>query len=275
MVSGRFNCFKLLAMQFFKLFFLGFGMFWKGLAFLFRNRLAWFFLFPLIVNVLLWWLGLRSGAQLTQIITDSVSPYLPDVGHFPMWAQTIMTVLKWVAWLVVRIAVFMFVVYVGGFFVLVVLSPVFSWLASITYRIDTGEKADGGLREFVSDIGRGIRVSMRNLVKETLLNLLIFFATFIPIVGFATPMAFFVNSSYFFGASFVDYGLEQHRIGYLKSLWFVRTHKGLAMGCGIMYALALMIPYVGLFLGGFVAVASVVGATLAVNKMVYIPKSIR
>ncbi|MFT3739701.1 MAG: EI24 domain-containing protein [Breznakibacter sp.] len=260
-------------MQFLKLFFLGFGMFWKGLSFIFRHRLAWFFFFPLLINLLLWWLGLRSGTQLAQMLTDWLSPFLPDAGHLPIWVQSVVTALKWIAWIVVRIAVFMVVVYVGGFFIMVVLSPVLSWLASVTYRIHTGEDVSGGFWDFLSDIWRGVMVSVRNLVKETLLNLLIFVATFVPVVGFATPMAFFVNSAYFFGASFVDYGVEQHRIGYVKSLLFVSIHKGLALGCGIMYALVLMIPYVGIFLGGFVAMVSVVGATLAVNRMIYIPKT--
>jgi CysZ protein len=254
-------------MQLFVQYFLGIRMFWKGLAFVFKHQLAWFFIFPLMFNVLLWWIGFESSTQVVGWMTHTVQSYFTFVDQWPQWIQVAFGIFRWLLVALLWLVLFLIVVYVGGFVVLMALSPFLSWMAAKTMCIQTGVDEPFQWLSFLSDIWRGIRISLRNLFFELFLNVLFLMAMFIPIAGLLSPLAIFVNSSYFYGFSFLDYGLEQHKIGFKQAIVFVQFNRGLALGIGTLFSFCMAIPYIGVFLSGFVAVVSVVGATLAVNEV--------
>lgn len=111
---------------------------------------------------------------------------------------------------------------------------------------------------FMQQLLRGIRINGRNLIMELLITIPILLLKFIPIVNIFSTLLLFMVQAYYAGFGNMDYTLERH-FQYKDSLQFVRKHRGLAIGNGIVFILFLLIPIIGVIL---VLPLSVTAATL-------------
>ena len=111
---------------------------------------------------------------------------------------------------------------------------------------------------------RGIRISLRNLLRELVLSIPILLFGLIPVVGFFSVVMLFLMQAYFAGFGNMDYTLERH-FSYQKSIFFVKKNKGIAMGNGIVFMLFLLIPFLGVIL---VHPLSVTAATIVTVKSI-------
>ena len=111
---------------------------------------------------------------------------------------------------------------------------------------------------------RGIRISLRNLLRELVLSIPILLFGLIPVVGFFSVVMLFLMQAYFAGFGNMDYTLERH-FSYQKSVFLVKKNKGLAMGNGIVFMLFLLIPFLGVIL---VHPLSVTAATIVTVKSI-------
>ncbi len=111
---------------------------------------------------------------------------------------------------------------------------------------------------------RGIRISLRNLLRELVLSIPILLFGLIPVVGFFSVVMLFLMQAYFAGFGNMDYTLERH-FSYQKSVFFLKKNKGIAMGNGIVFMLFLLIPFLGVIL---VHPLSVTAATIVTVKSI-------
>lgn len=100
---------------------------------------------------------------------------------------------------------------------------------------------------FMQQLSRGIRINGRNLLMELLLTIPILLLKFIPVVNIFSTILLFMVQAYYAGFGNMDYTLERH-YQYKESLQFVRKHRGLAIGNGIIFILFLLIPVIGVIL---------------------------
>lgn len=100
---------------------------------------------------------------------------------------------------------------------------------------------------FKALLWRGIRINMRNLAMELLLTIPIFLLGFIPVIGVVSPVLLFFMQAYYAGFGNMDYTLERH-LEYNNSIRFVKAHRGIAMGNGIVFMAMLFIPVIGIIL---------------------------
>lgn len=100
---------------------------------------------------------------------------------------------------------------------------------------------------FQEQLVRGVRINVRNLTKELLLTIPILLLSLIPIIGIFSTVILFLMQAYYAGFGNMDYTLERH-FKYKESIEFVKKHKGLAIGNGIVFILFLLIPIVGVIL---------------------------
>ena len=83
---------------------------------------------------------------------------------------------------------------------------------------------------------RGIRINIRNLIKELLFTIPILFLKLIPIVNLFSTALLFLVQAYYAGFGNMDYTLERH-YNYRQSVDFVNRNKGFAVGNGIVFIL--------------------------------------
>ncbi len=261
----------------FKNFGTGFRAYGKAIELLFTKQLWWFLLFPVALNIIflvLGWLGIGSLSDyfeglikgLLTIDNDSftgaeyvapVSDYLSSAAGFVIWG-------------LLKFVLFFVFAYFGGYIIIICLSPVFAVLSEKTEEMLTGNTYKFNGDQMMRDVVRGVLIAFRNLFIELFYMIIIFvLGFFIPFLGgiIGSILLFFI-SSYFYGFSFIDYTNERRRLTMKQSVKFIRANKGMAIANGMVFSFFLLIPMCGVTLSGFVAIISVVAATVATHKVV-------
>jgi len=127
------------------------------------------------------------------------------------------------------------------YIVMILVSPFMSILSEKVEAKLTGKanhaKFSGS--EAIKDIIRGIRLSLRNIIRELFYTGILFILGFIPIVGWLSPIFIFIVQSFYAGFGNADYTLERH-FKVSQSVRFARQHKGLMIGNGTVFMLLLM-----------------------------------
>lgn len=248
-------------------FFSGLGAYSRAWKILSGRGFRWFLFFPLGILLLLF----IGGNSLVSYAGNSMGVWVEDlvrnrVADVPalQWMGMLSGIL--IRLLLRTVYFFLFAAF-GGYIVLVVMSPVYSWLSGCTEAYLGGKTYPFRWRQFFWEIFRGIGIALRNLVFQLLFSLLFFLCSFIPVVGWLAPPALFFLSAYFYGFSFVDYALERKRFNIRQSVNYVRKNKGWVTGIGTVFALVLMIPWIGGTLACFVSLLSVIAATVGVDSM--------
>ncbi len=97
---------------------------------------------------------------------------------------------------------------------------------------------------FVEQLVRGIRINIRNLLCELSLIIPLLLLSIIPVIGMVFTLLIFLVQAYYVGFSNMDFTMERH-FTYKESIQFVRQHRGIAIGNGLVFMLLLFIPVVG------------------------------
>ena len=97
---------------------------------------------------------------------------------------------------------------------------------------------------FSEQLIRGIRINVRNLLKELLFMIPLLILSFIPLVGIVATVLIFLIQAYYAGFGNMDYTMERH-FKYKESILFVKKNRGVAIGNGIVFVAMLFIPIIG------------------------------
>ncbi|HMO39537.1 MAG TPA: EI24 domain-containing protein [Saprospiraceae bacterium] len=125
--------------------------------------------------------------------------------------------------------------------VLALSSPIMSPLSEKVERALT--QASGPVKfsiaRFFRDLLRGIRISIRLIVRELFFTIIVLILGLFPLFApFAAGILFFIQS-YYGGAGNIDFALERH-FGVRDSVRFVHRNRALALGNGVVYILLLL-----------------------------------
>ncbi|MCB0707151.1 MAG: EI24 domain-containing protein [Saprospiraceae bacterium] len=136
------------------------------------------------------------------------------------------------------------------------MSPLSEKVETHISGIPTGKGLN--VAQFTSDLVRGIQIGIRNILRELLYTLILLLVGLIGIVAPITTLGIFLVQSYYAGFGNMDYTLERHYR--LKgSVQFIRRHKGLAMGNGVVF-MGLLLTGIGFLIA---PPLSTVAATIA------------
>jgi CysZ protein len=100
---------------------------------------------------------------------------------------------------------------------------------------------------FQEQLWRGIRINFRNLGKELIITVPLLLLKFIPGVNIFSIILLVMVQAYYAGFGNMDYTLERH-FKYRESVQFIRRHRGIAIGNGLVFILFLIIPVIGIIL---------------------------
>ena len=242
-----------------------------ALRFIFEHKLAWFFLVPIALNILLFIGGFAFVSELSNIIQSKILDFSHlENAHF--WGAEVLTwILAASIWLATKLLFFFLFAYAGGYIVLIFMSPILAYLSEKTERILTGHTYPFDIQQLMRDVVRGILIALRNLFLELLIILAVFIVSLFPLIGWLisiiSPIFLVVVAAYFYGFSFTDYVNERQKLSVKESVSFMKHNKGTITGNGLPFAIILLIPIVGLLLSGFMAIIAVVASVISVKDL--------
>ncbi|HMN89588.1 MAG TPA: EI24 domain-containing protein [Saprospiraceae bacterium] len=120
-------------------------------------------------------------------------------------------------------------------------SPIMSPLSEKVEKALTGSpgRVSTSFSGVISDLIRGIRISIRLIIKELFFTiLLLLLGVVVPFLSPFIAAAIFIVQCYYGGAGNIDFALERH-FRVRESVQFVRRHRALAIGNGVAYILLL------------------------------------
>jgi CysZ protein len=240
---------------------LGLKTFGQATGFIFRNNLAWTFLIPVALNILLF---IGGQALIIDLMTYIKGIFLDwiNLDKNAFWGGIIGTLLS----ILTEILFFFVFAYIAGYIIIILMSPLLAYLSEKTEQILTGKKYNTSFSQLMKDVSRGIAIALRNLFLELFFMVIIFFVNFIPLIGWIGTIILFLISSYFYGFSFIDYINERQKMNIKDSVSVVRKYKWIAISNGAVFSIFLLIPFCGAFVSVFVAIVSVVAAAIAMHK---------
>ncbi len=150
------------------------------------------------------------------------------------------------------------------FLFLIIGSPLFAYLSEKTEAIMEGTDFPFSVAQLLKDIVRGIQLAGRNSLWQTIYSISIIIFSLIPVIGWLTPVMAIIIDCYYYGFSMLDYSMERKRKSVAESIFFIGSHKGLAIGNGIVFYLMHFLPVIGWILAPSY---SVVAATLSVYPL--------
>ena len=206
------------------------------------------YFFSRSMNEAIQWLTLETGLQSwVNRLQDSWIGFLFTLGGVMLW-------------LILMLLYFSLFKYIW----LIVGSPVFSYLSEKTASVIEGKSYSFSLKKFIADLWRGILMAIRNAFWQFIYIITILFVSLFPVIGWITPLLAIFVECYYYGFSMLDYSCERKEMNQSKSIDFISTHKGLAIGNGIVFYLMHLIPVIGWV---FAPAYAVIAATISMHEV--------
>ncbi|TSA57190.1 MAG: hypothetical protein D4R41_06795 [Sediminibacterium sp.] len=199
------------------------------------------------------WLSLKTGLKTwLDKINSSFLGFLFTIGSLLLW-----------------LILLLFYFSLFKYLFLIVGSPLFAYLSEKTESIIEGKDLPFNTAQFFKDIVRGIKLSVRNSLWQTVYTISILVLSLIPILGWLTPAIAVIIECYYYGFSMLDYSMERHKKSPAESIYYIGSHKGLAIGNGLVFYIMHLLPIIGWVLAPAYAV---VAATLSMYPLKQIEK---
>ncbi|RZS99167.1 EI24 domain-containing protein [Aquimarina brevivitae] len=215
---------------------------------------AYFGAFGLLSKLKLWkyfgipiLISLLTGIfffSMAYVFSDNLGAYIAKIWMWDWGSETFLVISNWIAGL--------FIIAIGlVLYKHIVLALSAPFMSPVSEKVEAhilGTKAPKSEHSsFGKLLIRGIRINGRNLLKELLFVIPLIFLSFIPVIGIVATILIFVIQAYYVGFGNMDYTMERF-FKYKESVQFVRKHKGVAIGNGIIFILMLFIPVLGLII---------------------------
>ena len=217
----------------------------KAHQFIMQHKLWKWILIPGIVYCILF----MTGIYFVWGYSGDFVEYLFNLLPVKVWIQDLES--SWISFffillgLSIRFMILLLCFSYYKYLFLVLGSPLFSYLSEKTEAIMDRKDYPFSWQQFMKDMVRGIVMSIRNSLNQTLCVIALIILSFIPIVGWITPLFAFFIEAYFYGFSMVDYSCERHKLNTKQSIQFIRAHRRIALGNGMVFYLMMFIPVLG------------------------------
>jgi CysZ protein len=238
--------------------------YFKAHRFISRHRLWKWIIIPGLIYAMLFAISMYFfGKSATGVIE-----YLTDASGLRNWVQKMQN--SWLGFLFTLAGVIIWIILMFFYFSLfkyiwlIVGSPIFAYLSEKTAAIIDGKQHKADAKQILQDMARGIRIAIRNAGWQTLYTLSILVLSFIPLIGWATPILALFVECYYYGFSMLDYSCERRRLSPAESIAYIRRHRGLAIGNGIVFYLMHFVIIIGWVLAPAYAV---VAATISMYEI--------
>ncbi|WP_370477496.1 EI24 domain-containing protein [Tamlana flava] len=177
-------------------------------------------------------------------LSDNIGRFISKIWIWDWGKETFSTISNFIGWLIIIIIGLILFKHI----IMALSAPFMSPVSEKIEAHFTGNTSHTHRNtSFAQQLWRGIKVNVRNLLMELLLTIPILLLKFIPIVNIFSTILLFLVQAYYAGFGNMDYALERH-FQYKESVQFVRKHRGLAIGNGIVFILCLLVPIIGVIM---------------------------
>ncbi len=222
----------------------------------------------IVIPGLIYTLLFLAGMYFFWNSSDSAITWLSRQIGLEAWLQKLRS--GWISFLFVMVGMMLRLVLVFFYFslfkylFLIIGSPVFAYLSEKTSSIIEGRDFPLNMQQLMKDAWRGVRLAVRNSLWQTVYIFSLLLLSFIPLVGWVTPLIALFVECYYYGFSMMDYSCERNKLSPAASIDFIGRHKGLAIGNGLMFYLMHGVIIIGWILAPAYAV---VAATLSLHRI--------
>jgi len=251
---------------FFKQLLLGVRQYPEALSFMVKHNLYWLFVIPFLFNILLFYFGFSAVNEASAFVVDQVKKYIDFDGFSEETTGFFNTVLEVSLWLIFKIMFLFLYAYIGGYMVILFLSPFLSYVSELTEKKNGGNLPKFNMLVFFKNIYRGVVIALRSFFYQSIISVLILMLGLIPLVNFSVPFLLFFVSAFFYGFSFMDYFLERRISNIGESIDYIKKHRIITTSLGLPFVVVLAIPYIGSFIASFVTIIGTVAATLTLME---------
>ncbi len=224
-----------------------------------KHRLWGYYIIPAIVSLLVFGTLLFFIWQLATWVSGIFMTLLPADWLSGGWLSGLLSAV------VFGIAL-LFCLKMYRYLMLILLSPALALLSEKLQQIwhNTPERPFD-LSQLLTDVLRGIQISLRNLFIELFLTItLTIIGLLLSPISPIIALLIFVIESYFVGFSMIDYRNEFLRLSARQSRELIWENKGFTIGIGMTFNLLLWIPVLGVLIAPMLAVTA---AGIGMNKL--------
>lgn len=233
--------------------------------FIVKHRLWLYVILPAVINIAVILFLIFFGWHYFSLLSDWFFNILGLSGEPSGYMKYLFVALQVIFRLIMQILLFFSYSIIYRYIILMILSPLLALLSEKTEKLLTGKEYPFILMDFIKDVIRGIGIALRNSIIEFLFVILLFFFSYVPVIGYISPAIMFLITCYFYGFSMMDYTNERSRLTIRESVRFVRRNKGFSMANGmVFYLVFFFVPLIGFMIAPAYAV---VAATLGIHEI--------
>jgi len=232
--------------------------------FIIKHRLWKWILIPGLIYAILFCLGI----YLFVVSSNSAIEFMLQKSGVAEWMDKMQN--SWLSFLLIfgqiilNLILLLFYFSLFKYLFLIIGSPLFAYLSEKTEAIIEGKEYPFNFKQLMKDIVRGIKLALRNMLWQTVYTVSILILSFIPVIGWVTPLLALLVECYYLGFSMLDYSCERNKLSTSQSILFIGRHKGLAIGNGLVFYLMHFIPVLGWL---FAPSYAVIAATISLYKV--------
>lgn len=149
---------------------------------------------------------------------------------------------------------------------LVIISPILSYVSERVETHLTGKKFDFTFKDNLRFLIRGVDIGLKSFFKQMVGTCVVMLLGFIFPINLSIPLLIFIIQGYFTGFSFMDYTLERYNLSPKESLDFLKKQRVYAALCGGIFTLLFFIPVVGIFIAPLITCVATTMITLELLK---------
>ncbi|SDR78320.1 CysZ protein [Polaribacter sp. KT25b] len=211
-----------------------------ALSLISKLKLWKYFIIPVLISIVT---AILIGVE-AYVLSDNIGSYIAKAWVWDSGKETFTSISNFIGGLIV--VIIGLIVY--KHIIMALSAPFMSAVSEkIEHHFYGNVKHLHRKTSFTEQLIRGIRINLRNLLKELLITFPILLLKFIPIINIFSTILLFLVQAYYAGFGNMDYTLERH-LDYKKSVDFVGKNKGYAIGNGIVFMLCLLIPIIGIII---------------------------
>lgn len=220
-----------------------------------QYRLWHYYLWVMIASFILFVLSIYLFFNLSNVVGEWVLEKTESYQMISTQSETIKNLLSKTSAFIFRMFIKVLGLYLffkfSKYLYLILFSPFFAYISEKMEEKLFHIKTPFSVTKLAKDAIRGVVVSVRNLIIELMVSAMVLVAMFFfPILSLPLGLFSLFVGFYYFGYAVMDYNHERWNMSISNGSRRVRKYSGHAIGLGMFYYLASMLPIVGWLFSG-------------------------